>query len=181
MGIPDPDLAAVKRELAALKANPAKMEQYIKAAMMHGYFVALEQARIEQLVGPALFGHEYRRYFGFVLDEIHEAQKETERIRAVLSRMQTTATNGTNRRVVARLDALPDNVQFQDGLRAFQGWVVSLVETYITLFGLLEGANGATRQVNALASALQKLINKRQAEGTMAAKAPELFKELTEL
>ena len=51
MAIPDPDRAAVKREFEALKANTAKLTQFSKSAMLHGYFFALEQARIDGSVG----------------------------------------------------------------------------------------------------------------------------------
>jgi len=181
MTTPDPDPAAVKREFDAFKQNPANVVIFSTEAMTHGYFVALDQARIKGSIGPALFGHEYRRYFGMALNQIDEAQRETDRIRATLMRMQTAARQGAQRINVSRLDAHPDNVQFQEGLRAFQGWLASLVETYVTLFGLLEGTAGATRKVNDLASASHELIKKRQTTGDMLTKAPGLFKEMTEL
>ena len=181
MTIRDPDPAAVKREFEAFKKNTAKLAQFSKAAMSHGYFVALEQARIDGSVGPALFRHEYRRYFDITLTAIREAQKETEHIRSALQRMQTAATGGTQRSTVARLSAYPDNDQFQEGLRAFQGWLASLFETYITLFGMIEGTNGATRKVNEFTSASLELIKKRQAAGSMTTKGTELFQPLTEL
>jgi hypothetical protein len=181
MAIPDPDRAAVKREFEALKANTAKLAQFSKSAMLHGYFVALEQARIDGSIGPALFGHEYRRYFDIVLESIREAQSETEHIRRALTRMQAAATNGSNRAAVSRLGAHPDDVQFQEGLRVFQGWLASLFETYVTLFGMIEGTSGASRKVDEFASASQALIRKRQVEGNMTAKGSDLFKALTEL
>ena len=62
--------------------------------------------------------------------------------------MQSAARQGSERATVSRLDAFPDNAQFQDGLRAFQGWVASLVETYISLFGLIEGTAGIAAQLH---------------------------------
>ena len=181
MTIRDSDPAAVKREFEAFKKDRTKVAQFSNAAMTHGYFVALDQARMSGAIGPALFRHEYRRYFHIALSQITEAQKETEHIRKALARMQSAARQGSERATVSRLDAYPDNAQFQDGLRAFQGWVASLVETYISLFGLIEGTAGATRKVNDLASASHELIKKRQLEGSITAKAPGLFKEMTEL
>jgi hypothetical protein len=181
MAIPDPDPAAVKREFEAFKANAAKLAQFSQAAMSHGYFVALEQARIDGSIGPALFAHEYRRYFDIVLESVREAQSETEHIRRAVLRMQAAATGGSHRAAVTRLGAHPDDAQFQDGLRVFQGWLASLFETYVTLFGLIEGASGATRQVNAFATASQELIRKRQASGSMTTKGADLFKALTEM
>ena len=142
MGIPDPDIAATRRELEALKKNPAALAKISQAAMAHGYFVSLEQARIDGSVGPALFAHEYRRYFDIALGSISEAQKETERIRTALMRMQTVATTGSRRSPVTRLGGHSDDAQFQDSLRVFQAWLASLFETYVTLFMLIEGAAG---------------------------------------
>jgi hypothetical protein len=181
MAIPDPDPAAVKREFEALKKNAAKLAQFSQSAMSHGYFVALEQARIDGSVGPALFGHEYRRYFDIILESIREAQSETEHIRRALTRMQAAATNGSNRAAVTRLGAHPDDSEFQEGLRVFQGWLASLFETYVTLLGMIEGTSGATRKVDEFASASQALIRKRQAAGNMTIKGTDLFKALTEL
>jgi hypothetical protein len=181
MAIPDPDPAAVKREFEAFKKDPATLAKFGHAAMTNGYFVAVDQARMSGSVGPALFAHEYRRYFDIALQKINEAQKETEHIRAALMRMHAAASNGSRRTSVARLDAHPDNVQFQEGLRVFQGWLASLYESYVTLFGLLEGTEGAARKVDDLASASHALIKKRQASGDMTTKGTELFKELTEL
>jgi hypothetical protein len=126
MAIPDPDPAAVKREFEAFKANAAKLAQFSQAAMSHGYFVALEQARIDGSIGPALFAHEYRRYFDIVLESVREAQSETEHIRRAVLRMQAAATGGSHRAAVTRLGAHPDDAQFQDGLRVFQGWPACL-------------------------------------------------------
>lgn len=181
MPIQDPDPAAVIREFEAFKTDPAKVALFSNAAMTHGYFVALDQARINGSVGPAFFRHEYRRYFDLALEKISEAQKETDHIRAALMRMHSAARNGSQRTTVARLDAYPDNFQFQEGLRVFQGWVASLFESYITLFGLIEGTAGAARKVNDLASASHALIKKRQVSGSMTEKGSDLFKKLTEL
>ena len=181
MAIPDPDPAAVKREFEALKTNAAKLAKLSQSAMLHGYFVALEQARIDGSVGPALFGHEYRRYFDIILESIREAQSETDHVRRALMRMQAAATNGSNRAAVTRLGAHPDDVQFQEGLRVFQGWLASLFETYVTLFGMIEGTSGASRKVDEFASASQALIRKRQASNSMTTKGTDLFKALTEM
>lgn len=181
MAIPDPDPAAVRREFEALKKNAAALAKLSQAAMTHGYFVALEQARIEGTVGPALFRHQYRRYFDIILEKVREAQKETEHIRSALLRMQAAATNGSRRSTVPRLRAHPDDAQFQESLRVFQGWLASLFEGYVTLFGMIEGTNGASRKINDFASASQELLKKRQASGSMTTRGTELFKELTEL
>lgn len=181
MGIPDPNIEQSRRELEALKQMPGKLAQISQAAMAHGYFVSLEQARIENAIGPALFARTYRRYFDMALEAIEEAKKETDHIRNALMRMQATATTGSRRHPVMRLTAHPDDAQFQEGLRVFQGWLASLYETYITLFMLIEGANGATRKVDDLATASKTLIQKRQAGNTLSIKDADLFKAMTEM
>jgi hypothetical protein len=181
MAIRDHDHEAVKREHAALMKNPAKVAQLIDAAMSSGFFVALEQARIDGSVGPALFRHEYRRYFDMTLEAIREAQKETDRIRNALARLQQAAAGGANRPTITRLSAHPDDAEFQEGLRAFQGWLASLFETYLTLFSYVEGVNGATRKVDELATASKALLERRKAARGMGVKGADLFKALTEM
>jgi hypothetical protein len=181
VAIRDPDPAAVRREFEALKKDAAKLAKLSQAAMTNGYFVALEQARIDGSVGPALFRHEYRRYFDIILEKIREGQKETEHIRSALLQMQAAATNGSRRPTVPRLGAHPDDAQFQESLRVFQGWLASLFETYVTLFGMIEGTNGASRKINDFASASQELLKRRTAANSMTTKGAELYKELTEL
>jgi hypothetical protein len=181
MTIRDHDHEAVKREHAALMKDPAKVAQLIEAAMSNGFFVALEQARIDGSVGPALFRHEYRRYFDMTLGAIREAEKETGHIRNALARLQQAATNGANRPAITRLSAHPDDAQFQDSLRVFQGWLASLFETYLTLFTYIEGVNGATRKVDELAAASKALLSRRKAAGGMSAKGIDLFKPMTEM
>jgi len=161
--------------------DPAKLAKLTKAAMTNGFFVALEQARIEGTVGPALFGHEYRRYFDMLLNSVREAQKETEHIRLAVSRMQAAASAGSNRSTVVRLGAYPDDQQFQASLRVFQGWVASLFETYLSLFSLIEGINGATRKVDELAAASKALLARRLARGFMDTRGVDLFKSMTEM
>lgn len=181
MGIPDPNLEQSRRELEALKQNPAKLAKISQDAMAHGFFFSLEQARIEGAIGPALFARTYRRYYDIALGSIEEAKKETDHIRNALIRMQMAATTGSRRHPVTRVSGHPDDAQFQEGLRVFQGWLASLYETYITLFMLIEGAKGATRKVDDLAAASKALIQKRQAGNSLSIKDPDLFKALTEM
>jgi hypothetical protein len=181
MGIPDPNIEQSRRELEAFKRIPGKFEQVSQAAMAHGFFVSLEQARVEGAIGPSLFGNIYRRYYDIALEKIDEAQKETEHIRSALARMKMTATTGSRRHPVTRLSGHPDDAQFQEGLRAFQGWLASLFETYTTLFMLIEGANGTTRKVDELATASKALIKKRQAGNSVGVKDAALFKAMTEM
>jgi hypothetical protein len=170
----------LKREHAAFISDPAKVAKYVNAAMSHGFFVALEQARIDKTIGPALFSHEYRRYYGMLLDHVREALKETKHIEAALRRMEMTAQHGRQRQSVERLQAVPDDRQFQEDLRIFQGWLASLFETYVTIFSYIEGTQGATRKINEFASASLKLTQTRQKEGRLS-KHSELFSSLAEL
>jgi len=181
MAIRDQDFEAVKREHAAFIQDRARMQQFIDAGMSNGFFVTLEQARTEGSIGPALFRYQYRKYFDMIQQSIQEALKETDRIRNTLARMQAVAATGSNRVTITRLSAHPDDAQFQDSLRAFQGWVASLFETYLSLFAYIEGVNGAARKVDDLAAASKALLNKRKAAGGMAVKDASLFQSLTEM
>jgi len=162
-------------------SDPARVAKYSQQAMGHGFFFALEQARISGAIGPNLFAHEYRRYYGMMLEGVQEALKETKHIEKALHRMQIAAQHGRLRQAPQGVYTFPDNDQVQDGLRLFQAWLASLFETYVTLFGYIEGTHGATRKVNEFASASLKLIQMRATENNMGARHSELFQSLTEL
>jgi hypothetical protein len=111
---------ATKAQFRAFTSDPARLAKYTQAAMTHGFFYALEQARSRGEMGPALFAHEYRRYYGMLLAKIEEAARETERMRAALNRLERTAENAANKRIVERMFASPEDdlFHFKVGWRA---------------------------------------------------------------
>jgi hypothetical protein len=181
MTVRGPDHEDAKREHKAFMANPAKVKEFIDFALQNGFFVGVEQARIKGVVGPAHFRYEYRRYFDMLHERVREAEKETARIAAVLTRMQTTANQGRNRLQLDRLGAAPDDAAFQRDLLAFQGWLASLVETYVSILMYILGARGATRKVDDLQASLKAIIQRNVSMGQVKAGNSDMVTAMTEL
>jgi hypothetical protein len=181
MTIRGPDFEDVKREHKALMANPTQLKAFSEAAMQTGFFVALDQARMKGVVGPALFRHEYRRYYEMIQERVVEAEKETAHIASALKRMQSTANQGRRRMSLDRLSASPEDENFQRDLLAFQGWLASLMETYVSIFMYIEGARGAQRKVGELQASLNAIIQRNAAKGTIQTGNSDMMTSMTEL
>ena len=180
MSFPRYDVEQAKRELTEFLNNPGALKQFSEQAMNFGFFVTLDQARIKKIIGPALFAHEYRRYYDLIVGKIEEGETELRRLEAALRRMKAIADQGRNRRHISSVSGGPDDAPFQEALRAFQGWVVSLYETYLTICGYIVGAQNAQEKVRQLASASWNLMQQRKKDNNMASKHAELFNEVVE-
>src|SRR5262245_11361147 len=103
MPFPIYDREQTKRELDEFLRDPAVSKQFSEQAMNFGYFVTLEQARIKKSIGPALFAHEYRRYYDFIVEMIDEGEQEMRHLELALRRMKAIAGQGRQRRHVESL------------------------------------------------------------------------------
>ena len=71
-------------------------------------------------------------------------------------------------------------IQYENELNAFQGWLTSLYETFMTLYALHDPQNVPTK-IQQMASAQLNLWNQRKSRHASLLKDPSLFKELTKL
>lgn len=181
MVVKGPDHAQAKKEHKAFISDPVRSSKFITDAMQYGWFVAIEQARIKGTMGIAHFHYEYRRYYEMMGESLKKGESHTTHIVSALKRMAATARRGAHRLDAPGVSMAPDDAAFQRDLLAFQGWLASLYEVYVTLFCFIEGSNGATRKVEELAAAANALIQKRLAEKDGIAPHPELFRAMTEL
>jgi hypothetical protein len=180
MTVRGPDFEEVKRQHAAFMANPAKVKEFAGFAMQYGFFVGIEQARIKGDIGAALFRHEYRRYFDMIHERVGEAEKETAHIGAVLKRMRATTNRGRNRMQLDRVSGAPDDAEFQRELLAFQGWIASLLETYLSMYMFVMGAQNATRKVGELDGALKGIVQRNVSLGQVKTGNSDMMKAMTE-
>ncbi len=181
MAITDPDPAAVKREFEEFKKDPAQVAKFSTAAINDGYFIALDQARISGAIKPALFGHEYRRYYDMVLDEGKKSESHLQYIRAALFRLKALADSGRQKRSVARLFGQAEDGNIQNELRIFQAWLATLFESYLAMYCLILGSRNAEQKVKEFANAFQGVLRAQRAEGDVTRRHTELLKDLTEL
>lgn len=111
--------------------------------------------------------HELDRWRSFIIGEwgmqtITEAEKELERVSAVLRRMRSSAHAIKMGRAVGPND--PKLSQFRNDLNALDGWTVSLLETVISALIFLEGQKGKDK-VMRLNASLQTMMAKGGKDG----------------
>lgn len=105
--------------------------------------------------------------------KIEEAKKEVKRLDAVLQRLAVVAAQGKRKR--AYVDQDPLVLSLAHELGAFDGWVMSLYETDLTMISY--GAPDRARaKPNEMAASMNALYQKRLEEMKFQLKAPELFK-----
>ena len=142
-----------------------------------GGWVATEQLRVEGKVDKDRAHKVYHKLFKYALGLAQEAQKEVRNTGASVQRLETICQRGSKfwsgRVMSAEYDALNEE------LLTFLGWTVSLVETVISLQGLIQPKAVPVR-INQLASALQALHGRRQASTGLLNSGADLFKSLTE-
>lgn len=106
--------------------------------------------------------------------QVDEAEKEIQRLQAVISRMKQTTRGIDLSRNVKLSD--PRVTQVTNDLMAFDGWTVSLLETCFTMLCLID-AKRAQIKLGEIQSAMTTLMNNRTAELNPFLKDPSLFKQ----
>ncbi len=151
------------------------LEKANQLAFEQGGFVSLETLVREYVVSLKTEGRILGEFFRTLLSQIAEAQKETRHIQAALARMEQTCREGSHTRPRGygeRQSPLID--RFQRDLWALDGWVVSLVETDLTLVGFVSHSF-ARSKVSQLNQAMTALLHKREAGLFPFLKDPTLF------
>ena len=107
-----------------------------------------------------------------LLKQIKEAKSELGHIAAALDRMEHTCNHGKHAKNPSVGDS--DHVHLNQGLTAFDGWVVSLMETDLTMTGLLNPTFTRTK-ITEFGKAMNALMEKRVSEQFLTFKDPGLF------
>ena len=112
--------------------------------------------------------------FGALQVEIAEARNELVKLQTSLSMMENAARAGSANPSSTGTDA---NIErFQQSFITFDAWAVSLMETSLTVAGLMN-PDHARRKIAAFASAMNALMDKRAAMQHPVMDDPSLFKE----
>ncbi len=156
-------------------AERITLEKANRLAFEQGAFVSLETLVREYGVSLKTEGRILGEFFRQLSLQIAEAQKETRHIQAALARMEQTCREGSHarpRRYGEGPSLLVD--RFQRDLWALDGWVVSLLETDLTLVGFVSHSF-ARDKVCRLNQAMNALLRKREAGLFPFLKDPALF------
>lgn len=149
------------------KANQLVFEQ--------GAFESLITLVREYGLSPKAEARILGQIFGLLLPQVAEAQREIQHIQAALSRMEQTCKGGSYIRPRGYGEGQTPLINnFQRDLWALDGWVVSLLETDLTLCGVVSHSmtRGKVLQLN---QAMTALLNRREAGLLPFLKDPTLF------
>lgn len=151
------------------------LEKANQLAFQQGAFVSLETLVREYGVSAKSEARILTGIFSLLSLQIAEAQKETQRIQAALARLDQTCKGGSQIRPRGSgVMQSPLIERFQRDLWALDGWVVSLLETDLTLVGLVSHSF-ARSKVGQLNQAMTALLNRREAGLFPFLKDPTLF------
>jgi hypothetical protein len=151
------------------------LERANQLAFQQGAFVSLETLVREYGVSAKAEARILRHIFDRLSLQIAEAQKETQHIQAALGHMEQTCKAGGHIRPRGYGEGQSPLIErFQRDLWALDGWAVSLIETDLTMVGLVYHPL-ARSKVEELNRAMTKLLNQREAGLFPFLKDPSLF------
>lgn len=145
----------------------------IDVLMAEGTFRGLKKLRERGAVTPAEEKIVIAGTYKAILEEVAEARRELSHIQNALAALAGAAQNAQR----APAGPAADNFynQFTNHLITFDAWVVSLLETDLTMTGLLNP--GHTRnKITEMAKAMNALMDKRAAERHPVLDDPNLFR-----
>ena len=132
---------------------------------------------LQTLSGQGVLPHEIRAMvksvFGALQVEIAEAKNELIKLQTSLSMMENAARAGAANPSATGGDANVD--RFQQSFITFDAWAVSLMETSLTIAGLMN-PDHARRKITEFSSAMNALMDKRAAMKHPVMDDPSLFK-----
>jgi hypothetical protein len=153
------------------------LERANQLAFEQGAFVSLETLVREYGVSAKWEARTLRDLFTRLSLQIAEAQKEIQHIQGALSRMDQTCKAGDHIRPRGYGEGPSPLIErFQRDLWALDGWVVSLLETDLTLVGFVSHPL-ARSKVNQLNLSMTRLLNERKAGLYPFLKDPTLFED----
>lgn len=153
------------------------VEEANRLALKEGAFISLDTLVREYGVSLKSKSRILASFFKLLSEQVREAQKEVQHIQSALNRLEQTCREGSRERpLVSGNASSPLQGKFETDLWALDGWVISLLETDLTLKGFVNG-HGIHNKVFQINQAMTALLNKRAANLTFNLKDPTLFED----
>ena len=153
------------------------VEEANRLALKEGAFVSLDTLVREFGVSLKSKSRVLATIFKMLSEQVREAQNEVMHIQSALNRMERTCREGSRERPLTYGNTSSPLVgTFETDLWALDGWVVSLLETNLTLKGFVNG-HAIQNKVFQINQARTALIRKREANLTFNLKDPTLFED----
>lgn len=153
-------------------ANPPLSPAQIRVLMDEGTFRGLTKLIQSRQITEAQARDILTRSYGTLLGQVKEAKKELQRIHAALTRLENLFAKGKQTRGPMSGDPTASEVGVT--LMGFDGWVMSLMETNLTITGMLNPAVTRTK-IKEFGTAMNALMDKRAAKNHPAFEDPDLF------
>jgi hypothetical protein len=148
--------------------TPAQVGVLMNEGTFKGLRKLLESGQITDAQARKVLDRSYTTLLG----EVKEARAEMQRIQNALARLENLLNVG--KRSTKPFLSDPASAQIGEALMAFDGWVVSLMETNLTITGMLNPA--VTRsKIKEFGTAMNALMDQRAAKSHPAYKDPDAF------
>jgi len=147
-------------------------QEFAKNGVFHGIDNLLTEATLSKQQASEFTAHTYE----VMLKKVAEAKSEVHKINAVLANLEQTCRSGMVKQNPMSFNShTMQREALSRELTAFDGWIISLMESYLTLlfFGNPERANA---KPNEIAQSMQALTQKRVSSMNFMLKDPSLFK-----
>ena len=143
------------------------------ALLAEGFGPGLRMLRSRGAITPAEEKAVTVTVYKTILNEVAEARRELNHIQMALTALAAAAEAGTRTPMGPGGDANFDKMT--NSLITFDAWVVSLLETDLTITGLLHPKH-TRNKITELAKAMNALMDKRAAERHPVLDDPNLFR-----
>ncbi|HMJ08442.1 MAG TPA: hypothetical protein VK468_05520 [Pyrinomonadaceae bacterium] len=141
--------------------------------MREGTFRGMASLLRDQKISEAQASQVLAKSYAVLLLELDEAKKEIKHIHDAVSRLEHTCRAGSQSRNAQAADS--NHHHLSNGVIAFDGWVVSLMETDLTITGMLN-PEFTRRKISEFGTAMNALMDKRASAGHPVLDDPSLFK-----
>ena len=148
--------------------SPDQKRVLMNEGTFRGLKMLLQKSEITEAQAAGILTRSYETLLG----QVKEAKREMQRVQIALTRLENLLTIGKRSQRPLHKDTT--HVDVGVALMAFDGWVVSLMETNLTITGMLHPA--VTRaKIKDFGSAMNALMDKRAANNHPALKDDALF------
>jgi hypothetical protein len=148
-------------------------DQQRSILLKEGTFHGLRQLLSSRQITDGEASEIIARSYGAVLQEIEEAKKELQHIQNALIRLESICRSGKQLKNSKPGDPL--HTQLGDNVVIFDNWTVSLMETNLSITGMLNPAL-TRKKISEFATAMNALMDKRASQLNPVLDDKELFK-----
>jgi hypothetical protein len=153
-------------------ANSRLSPDQVQILMNEGTFRGLKKLLQNNQITEEQARGVLTRSYETLLGQVKEARRELQRVQNALHKLENLFTIGKQSKKPFASDQT--HVEVGVTLMAFDGWVVSLMETNLTITGMLNPAVTRTK-IKEFGTAMNTLMDKRAAKNHPAFKDDELF------